>query len=652
MADVKLFLEGDTLRVEFPYDQDDVDKIKAVRPKPRFINKNKGGPYWQAPADLDFCRALRAAFGDRLKVENGVAAWAREAAAGEERLTTLALSTAADVPDVELPTLARTMPALAKALRRTQRAAAAYARDAGSFLLGDDAGFGKTLEALGAIGELDPGEDANILIIGGRKIAGKTWEREIKKWIPWAQVFRAERGNDAKRARTIDAWDRSEGLAFLYVNAAMCRSWKVVTDTKGKKLEKTFWQHKYPQLFTKNMWDVIVLDEAHKVLQKTKGTYGSREGEVWYEQAPKGRWGEMRKRRKGSMQGMGAMLLSLWNADAFKVALTATPNPNRTEGIFGILRWCFPKKYTSFWNFVNQHFVVDEDRFGHKHIRELNEDQEAALYRKLNKVMLRRTKMEDPELNLLPKTYVDVWVEMEGEQKRQYEAFQQDGRVQLQGGQLAEKGRLSAITRLRQLAHGAMRMAATGKPVFIEPSCVLDAVIELLDTRGIMEGNVGHQKVLIWSELEEFVDLVCRTLDTAGVPYFKLVGDTSDKERDYIQDRFQEPGGPRIVVGTTSTGGISITLSAADAVIMCDEMWNWDDNEQAEDRAHRADEITQKKAHNVTVYYIRTEGTLYEYVANVVGGKWQDAKKLLDGRRGVDVAKQMIEYKGEQEDAA
>jgi SNF2 family DNA or RNA helicase len=652
---VILTMAGNELRVEFPYSEADVDRVKRVVPRLRFKKAHLGGPYWYGKADLDMCRSLRKEFGDRLKVENGVAAWARTAAATEAKLTELALSTAADVPDVELHHLAQRAPALFATLRRTQRAAVAYARDAGAFLLGDEAGFGKTLEALGAVYEMNlpvPHDEANMLVVGGRKIAGKVWEREVAKWLPGVKVFRAERGSAAKRRQTIEAWNNYEGPCFLYVNSAMCRSWKLMTDDKGNKIDKPVWSHEFPELFERNIWDVIILDESHKVLQKTHGTHGSREGERWYEQNPKGRLGEMRKRKKGSMQGMGAMLLALNNPDSFRIAMTATPNPNRTEGLFGTLRWCFPLKYTSYWRFVNEHFIVEQDHFGHKRIRELNEEQLAALYRKLNTVMLRRTKMEDPELQLLPKVYTDVWVEMEGEQERQYKQFADKGYAMLEGGRLAEKGRLSAITRLRQLAHGAMALhGANTKPVFIKPSCVLDAVMDLLGARGILDteksdNGVGNQKVLVWSELEEFVQLVCDELDRRSVAYFKLVGDTTDRQRDYLQDRFQEPGGPRVVVGTTSTGGISITLSAADAVIMCDEMWNWDDNEQAEDRAHRADEITQNKAHNVTVYYIRTAGTIYEYVANVVGGKFEDAKRLLDGRRGVDTTREILAYQG------
>jgi hypothetical protein len=48
----------------------------------------------------------------------------------------------------------------------------------------------------------------------------------------------------------------------------------------------------------------------------------------------------------------------------------------------------------------------------------------------------------------------------------------------------------------------------------------------------------------------------------------------------------------------------------------------------------------------VTVYYIRTAGTIYEYVANVVGGKFEDAKRLLDGRRGVDTTREILAYQG------
>jgi len=78
-----------------------------------------------------------------------------------------------------------------------------------------------------------------------------------------------------------------------------------------------------------------------------------------------------------------------------------------------------------------------------------------------------------------------------------------------------------------------------------------------------------------------------------------LTGDTSKAERQAIVDRIQAKTS-RVFVGTIGAGGVGITLTAANYVIMHDREWTPGDNEQAADRAHRIGQTN-----TVNVYWMQ-----------------------------------------------
>jgi SNF2 family DNA or RNA helicase len=75
-------------------------------------------------------------------------------------------------------------------------------------------------------------------------------------------------------------------------------------------------------------------------------------------------------------------------------------------------------------------------------------------------------------------------------------------------------------------------------------------------------------------------------------------------------------------------------------MIILDETWVPDDQEQVEDRIHR---ISRKEGRApATYWYPRSRGTIDEMIAANNLTKDLLQKKLLDGRRGVTFAKQIL----------
>ncbi|KAB0238284.1 DEAD/DEAH box helicase [Microcystis aeruginosa EAWAG127a] len=63
-------------------------------------------------------------------------------------------------------------------------------------------------------------------------------------------------------------------------------------------------------------------------------------------------------------------------------------------------------------------------------------------------------------------------------------------------------------------------------------------------------------------------------------------GKRNRKNRQAIVDRFQA-GTSKIFIGTIKAGGVGLTLTAANQVILVDRPWTPGDADQAEDRCYR-----------------------------------------------------------------
>ena len=86
------------------------------------------------------------------------------------------------------------------------------------------------------------------------------------------------------------------------------------------------------------------------------------------------------------------------------------------------------------------------------------------------------------------------------------------------------------------------------------------------------------------------------------VPYLRLDGKiTRPDHRKRIVQRFNDNDRYKVLLMTTQVGGVGLTLTSADRVIIFDPSWTPSDDQQAIDRSHR---IGQKK--HVVVYRLMT----------------------------------------------
>jgi hypothetical protein len=389
----------------------------------------------------------------------------------------------------------------------------------------------------------------------------------------------------------------------------------------GRIVPGSFEGYWYPQLFN-TLWDTIVVDESQKLLASTQVV-------------------------KATLAGWGLKKLKQSDAPhALRLAVSATPfgKGGRAYGMFGTLHWCWPEEFKSFWQWAEATCHVEEKKVSKtqvvKKIGGLKDPEgEAGFFRSLGPRIFRRTLEEVSPAHRGMLTWHELACEMEPAQAKQYKAMSDNGEVATPGGVLSATGTLAEMTRARQLANGEVTMVE-GKVKFTGVSGKLEMLMAELESFGTADGD--GPKMVITSQFNEFLEVVCARLEKEGVAYHLLTGATSDKERDHLMATFQADGGPLVFVLNSRAGGVAITLDAADVMYQIDEMYPPEANEQLHARIFR-----RSRVHEVRIVYLRSMGTIDETVKANVMGKLRDQLAILDGRRGKAEVRKLLKYRPE-----
>lgn len=606
--------DNDKLRVTFDYDPRVVAEIKTI-PGRKWIAPEKGGPAWDFPLDVQIGRRLRERFGRQLVLRPSLRSWAETEVAKATKLADLAVADAAPLqvlPDA-LPDLWRAvhtgpkgrglpLAALEEIMEANpdgsyQTADVGYLAAAENPLNGNQPGLGKTIETIASIFEAGM-DDGPHLVLAPLTSLESVWEAELTRWQPHP-VWRAE-GDAYNKQWIINDFLGTEGPGWLVCNHHMAQ---LASPRRGRGQDPQP-RPRFPELYELE-WNTIILDEVHKA--------GFRDLES--------------NMYKGISQLKAIK----------KMALSGTPVGGKPINLWYILHWLHPTKFTSKWQWANMWLEIIDNGYG-KNIGSIRDGLEDEFYKVHSPYFLRRTKAECLPW-LPPKQRIVVDVEMGEKQSKQYQEFALAAEVRIEDEQLTAFGILAEYTRLKQFANSFNTIKyyydtdgeRKFRPVPTETSCKLDALMDLLDERGIVpEGKEQvdvEEQVVVFSQFSTMVNMVCNYLEAHGVRAARLTGDTSAKERTELQKDFQE-GRYSVLCMTTTAGGVAITLDMADTCIFLDETWDPGDQEQAEDRIHRA-----SRNHQVTAYYLRTKRTIEEYIAKVLLGKENVNKIILDLRR-------------------
>lgn len=477
-------------------------------------------------------------------------------------------------------------------------------------LLADDMGLGKCAQSLSAVMEfflrqseivgavdmpLDAFEsaadmvawadvqDGPKLIIAPSTVKG-TWGRELRLWlgqgIPHQVVdgttFKA-RHNQLSEAIKGNAWAVVNWEQLRVKNETQTKKTKIYDPMTGEVLriaevKKSVEVMREP-LFEKTAWITAIADEAHRA-----------------------------KNRK-SLQTKG-----LWRVDAqMKMALTGTPLMNSPDELWPILKWLFPKEYTSYWRFFDQYVDYYEGQFGKIITGVKNSD---ALRFELKDRLVRRTK--DEVLDLPEKVRQYIPVTLGPKQRKLYEEAERQMWFEVE--QAIKEGDQSAIdfakaamenpNGIYQVMNGAARTVRLrqilSSPALLggeDDSAKLDSVENIIV-------DAQPKQMVVWTEFVGTTHLMVNRLEKHGIKAVAFTGELSPEQRTRIENDFQN-GDIDVIIGTIAAMKEGITLTASNEQDWIERSWTPAVNEQGEDREHR---IGQR--HPVTIRIHEAEGTI------------------------------------------
>lgn len=227
--------------------------------------------------------------------------------------------------------------------------------------------------------------------------------------------------------------------------------------------------------------------------------------------------------------------------------------------------------------FITQHFW----RQGYKLIAKRNALKEIG-----DKIYTNATRFLKKDCFDIPdKVYDQRILELPPENKKRYDDMVNFCITQIEGSEkVTALVILTQLLRLSQITSGYVK-DVLGQEVGLAENPKIDALEDILE-----ESN-GSQ-IIIWARFKWDCFAIGKLCDKMKIPYVFLHGEVTPDERTRNIEAFQT-GRAKIVIGTASTGGHGIDLTAATIVIYYSNSYSLEQRLQSEDRAHRAGQKNQ-----------------------------------------------------------
>lgn len=437
-----------------------------------------------------------------------------------------------------------------------------------NFLLADDMGLGKSLQAItvaagDVIRKYDNGQRwaEKIMVVAPVNLKAN-WSDEFDKFtgIPhmiFGQTIdpknpeRLKALGPAKREEQLDEFAAMSGPRVLIVNYEQVAKHVVQFNTIG--------------------FDILIVDEAHYLknpqAQRTKACH------------------KIRANRK--------------------FLLTGTPMLNQVHELWSLLHMIDPAGYPKFWTFKNRYCVFggfqDKQIIGVKNEKELQE--------RLNKVMIRRLKKD--VLDLPEVQYIIKKVDLSAGQQKLYDKVISEMEIPLAGQADPSEieNALTKLLRLKQIC--GTTMAFTG----VDDSAKLDVAVE-----DAIELILNGNRIVVFTQFRDVQEAFCQRLDKMlpDAPIWELHGGIKIHERQPYVNQWSKSPKAGALVCMLQVAGIGLNMTAARHGLFLDKLWTPGLNQQAVDRMHR---IGASETQPVQILEYHMKGTIETRVEQVLKTK-------------------------------
>lgn len=529
--------------------------VKLI-PGVRYVGASKT---WHLPLTWPACLQLRGVFGNTLTVGPRLVQWATE-----ERGTRVD-------PAMTLRTrIVPTEDRCDSGLYPFQQAGVEFLALAGSALLGDEMGTGKTIQLLDGLQRVS-GDALPALVICPNSTK-TNWAREAGKWFPTATPYVIM--GSAKAKQDLLKIAKTDPRALVIINIEAVRSFtKLATygSTRLKKCNdclptavtptniKPSQCEAHPRELNDFGFKTVIFDEAHRIKDPNA-----------------------KQTRAAWAVGHDPSVLRRW-------AATGTPIANDPSDLWAIMHFVKPEEYPAKTTYVDRYCLQAFNGFGGLSVIGIKPEVRGEFYGFFDTRFRRVTK--DLVLHQLPKkTYTQVRVDMSPSQAKTYREMEDGLVTRLEDGSLIiAPTNLTAQIRLLQFAAAKCVTDETGKVTLTDASPKIDAFMEIVEDAG--------KPIVACAEHKQIINIAAARLKKACIPYGLITGDISQWERQKALDDF-DAGRTKVLLFTIKAGGTGLNMTAADTIVFIQRSWSMIENKQSEDRVHR---IGSEKHESITV---------------------------------------------------
>ncbi|HEX2243322.1 MAG TPA: DEAD/DEAH box helicase [Gammaproteobacteria bacterium] len=572
------------------------DLIKLI-PGARFNGNSKT---WTTPISWAACVQLRGVFGNQLEIGPELWLWA-ENERNNRINPALEIHKSIHMIDNGSPGAE-----LIKSWRGRgvhdlypyQEAAAQFLARAGSALIADEPGTGKTASALSGVRLFHEMFKSGLpaLVVCPNTVK-RHWAAEAEMWLPEAHPYVVS-GTATEKRKILKA-AKSDPFALVIMNFEAIRLHSKLSSYGNIRLKKSIEcdpsvyneeeEEKYRaakislcETHHKELngfgFKTAILDEAHRVKEpKAKQTRA-----IWatlHDPTIQRRW-----------------------------ALTGTPIADDLADLWAVYHAIAPEDAPVKSKFLDRYALMTYNAMGFMEIMGLNPQTKDEMFAIIDPRFRRMTK--DIVLPWLPdKVYQQITVEMTPKQKKAYAELSEGLYTRTaDGGIIVAPTNVVSQTRLLQLASSYCEVEKSNpndpktwvvRPT--NPSPKVEALIELiLDAKGKSIAVVAEQKKLLELAAEHF--------EKEHISYAMITGDVNEYQRALNLENFQS-GKIQVLCFTYAAGGVGLNMTQADTLVRLQISWSLVSNLQAVDRVHRPG---AEKHESINIIDITTVGTVEE----------------------------------------